>query len=78
MQRTYLFIFLISLYSNLFALYDTIVPGVCYKNILTSNPAQSIHVLITDPLHVDIKIGIANDKCASSQKTTEIAKKIML
>lgn len=75
MHCTYLFIFLILLYSNLFALYNTIAPGVRYKNILTSNPKQSIHVLVADPLQVDIKIGIANDKCASSQKTTDIAKK---
>jgi hypothetical protein len=75
MKRTYLFIFLILLYTNLFALYDTIVPGVRYKNIVKSNPAQSIHVLITDPLYIDIKIGIAKDKCTSSQKTTALAKK---
>lgn len=75
MQRPFSFIFLISLYTNLFASYDIIAPGVRYKNMVTSNPAQSIHVLIADPLEVNIKIGIANDKCASAKKTTEIAKK---
>lgn len=74
MQLVNLLILLVFLNINLFASYNNIVPGVWYKNLRATNPAQSIHILIADPLAVNIKIGIASHKCASSQTTTQIAK----
>jgi uncharacterized protein YigE (DUF2233 family) len=58
----------------LVATYDTLAPGVYYKQWITSNPSQSIHILVVDPHTATIKIGVADNKCASARKTSEIAK----
>lgn len=55
--------------------YETIAPGVLYKNVITDNPRQSIHVLIANPDKVHIMLGVAHDICASAEKTTDLAKK---
>jgi uncharacterized protein YigE (DUF2233 family) len=52
-----------------------IAPGIVYTRIIRHNPNQSIHMLTVDPAHADIRIGIADNKCASARTTSDIAKK---
>ncbi len=54
--------------------YEEIIPGLQYEHVSLNDPMQSIHLLIADPKQVKIEIGIADNKCASARKTTEIAK----
>jgi len=53
--------------------YETISEGVAYKHILEKK--QSTHVLLVNPHLASIIIGTANDKCASAEKTTSMAKR---
>ncbi|HJZ23857.1 MAG TPA: phosphodiester glycosidase family protein [Candidatus Babeliales bacterium] len=73
MQYLRLILLILLTYSNLFA-FDVIVPGLHYKHLTLKNSAQSIHLLVADPHKVNIKIGIAHNKCASAEKTSEISK----
>jgi len=70
-----LFLSIIFLHINLCALFETIAPGVYYKNLVKQEPSQSIHLLVVNPHKVNIKIGMAHDKCASAEKTSDMAKK---
>jgi hypothetical protein len=69
----FMLIFLTSFTIFTYPAYQTITPGVLYKNILLQNPAESIHILKINPLKVSITIGVADNKCTSAQRVSQIA-----
>ncbi len=66
-------IFYIVLFSIFPLLCKEIAPGIVYKKIVQNNPNQSIHILTVDPAHANIRVSIADNKCASARTTSEIA-----
>src|SRR3990167_2395914 len=53
---------------------EKIDSDVFYKHLASKKLNQSIHILFVDPKNVDIKIGIANNKCSSAQTVSSLAK----
>jgi len=61
---------------GLLCTFQTIAPGVWYMHINTQSPSvQSIHILSVNPQKARIELGLAHDKCASSETTSAMARR---
>lgn len=67
-------LFLLACFSPLSA-NDSIAPDVWYQHRVTQNPKQSIHLITVDTQQAKITFATAHDRCASSEKTSDIAKR---
>lgn len=76
MDYRYLFIFIHLWCITCICTPEGIAPGLWYEHRVLEKPdKQSIHILTADPSQVAITLGIADNICASTAKTTDLARK---
>lgn len=72
MKLTLLFLFC-TIHGTIASHAITIHDGITYHHVCQENPAQSIHYVICDPVHVQFQLAAAHGKCRRAQKVTDIA-----